>query len=77
MLGDQVDELPVSLEKAQDKINATVSIRFKKITPLEAPRIVVMYPPFLVPKSLQALADKYSFHFVSLESSFKKACKKE
>ena len=36
-----------------------------------------MHPPFLVPKSLQALAEKYSFHWVTLESSFKKAGKKE
>lgn len=34
LLGDQVDELPVSVDKAMDKINATISIRFKKIAPL-------------------------------------------
>ena len=36
-----------------------------------------MHPPFIVPKTLGSIANKYSFHSVSLESSFKKACKKE
>ena len=34
ILGDQVDELPMSAEKAQDKMSATISIRFKKVAPL-------------------------------------------
>jgi hypothetical protein len=67
----------MAMDRALDKVNASISIRFKKITPLEAPRIVVLHPPYIVPKSLHVLADRYSFHLVTLESSFKKACKKE
>ena len=76
-MGDQADELPLAVEKAQDKITSTISIRFKKVIPLEAPRVVVLHPPFIAPKALCNLADKYSFHWVRLENSFKKACRKE
>jgi len=65
-LRDQADTLPCAFDKALEKVNATISIRFKKNTPLEAPRIVVLHPPFLVPKSLHTLVDKYSLHYVSL-----------
>ena len=34
LLGDQVDELPVSVDKSSEKINATISLRFKKVAPL-------------------------------------------
>ena len=77
LLGDQIDLLPLVIEKAMDKVSSTISIRQKKVVPLEAPRVVVLHPPYIVPKALASLVDKYSFHEVSLESAFKKACKKE
>ena len=77
LLGDQVDELPATIEKTIDKINASVSLRFKKVVPLEAPRVFILHPPFITPRALNTFADRYSFHWVSLESSFKKASKKE
>ena len=55
ILGDNYDQLPLTIEKAQEKINSTISIRLKKNPPLDAPRIVVLHPPFLVPKSLAGL----------------------
>lgn len=58
--------MPASYDKALEKANATISIRFKKVAPLEAPRVVVVHPPFLVPKALHTLVDKYSLHCVSL-----------
>lgn len=36
-----------------------------------------MHPPFIVPQAIKALAEKYSLHWVTLESSFQKASKKE
>lgn len=69
--------LPLATDKAVEKLNSSISIRLKKITPLEAPRIVIMYPPFIIPKALEAFVQKYSFHWVSVESAFKKASKKE
>jgi adenylate kinase len=56
LLGDQADQLPLVQERALEKMNATVSIRLKKVTPLEAPRVLIMYPPYMVPKTLANFA---------------------
>lgn len=45
--------------------------------PLDAPRIVVIHPPFLVPKALHTLTERYSFHRISVESVFRKLCNKK
>jgi hypothetical protein len=45
--------------------------------PLDAPRIVVLHPPYLVPKTLQTLNERYSLHRISVESVFRRLSKKE
>lgn len=40
--------------------------------PLDAPRIVVLHPPYLVPKALHTLTERYSLHRITVESVFKR-----
>ncbi len=77
ILGQHYDQLPLAIEKATEKINSTISIRFKKIAPLDAPRIVVLHPPFLIPKSLHAIVDRFSLNKISVQSSFRKLIQKQ
>lgn len=77
ILADKYDQLPLTVEKASEKINSTIGIRLKKVMPLDSPRIVVLHPPFLPPKSLFTLIEKYSFHRISVETVFKRLSSKE
>lgn len=72
VLGDKFDQLPLAIEKATDKVNSTIGIRLKKTIPLDSPRIFILHPPYLVPKSLAAIVEKFSFHRITLEGVFKK-----
>jgi hypothetical protein len=45
--------------------------------PLDAPRIIVLHPPYLVPKALSNLIERYSFHRISIEGAFRKLSSKE
>lgn len=69
--------MPLTADKATEKINSTIGIRLRKVMPLDAPRIFVLHPPFLVPKALNTLAERYSFHKISVESVFRRLSKKE
>lgn len=76
ILGDKFDQLPLTNDKATEKINSTIGIRLRKVMPLDAPRIVVLHPPYLVPKTLHILNERYSFHRISVESVFRRLSKK-
>ena len=69
LLGDKYDQLPLTTEKATEKINSSIGIRLKKVMPLDSPRIVVLHPPYLVPKALS--------NIISVEGVFKKLSGKE
>lgn len=77
LLGDKYDQLPLGIDKAIEKVNSSIGIRFRKMTPYDAPRIVVIHPPYLFPKALTALIEKFSLNHISVESSFKKMAQKE
>lgn len=66
LLGDKYDQLPLTTEKATEKINSSIGIRLKKVMPLDSPRIVVLHPPYLVPKALANIIERYSFHRISV-----------
>jgi hypothetical protein len=77
ILGDKYDQLPLTNEKATEKINSTIGIRLRKVAPLDTPRIVVLHPPYLVPKALHTLTERYSFHRISVDSVFRRLSSKE
>jgi hypothetical protein len=77
LLGDKYDQLPLTIEKATEKINSSIGIRLRKVSPLDSPRIVVLHPPYLTPKSLNALIERYSFHRISVEGVFRKLIAKQ
>jgi hypothetical protein len=76
-LGDKYDELPTNIDKAIERINNAASIKFKKIPPLDSPRILVLHPPFLVPKALHSLQEKYGFNLITIERAFNKLSHKQ
>jgi len=55
VLGELPDWLPADFDRQTDIVNATLKVRDKKVYPLEAPRILVLHPPFLRPAAVKAL----------------------
>ena len=74
-LGDLADIVPSNYEKNIKKIGAAIGVRVRKSVPLEAPRVLVLHPPFLQPKTLGLLVDRYCLHWVTVEKAFVKASK--
>lgn len=52
ILKEVPDVLPVDLEKANDVVMSTLKVRDRKVLPIEAPRILVLHPPYLRPKAV-------------------------
>ena len=46
------DWLPADLDRQTDIVNTTLKVRDKKVYPLEAPRVLVLHPPFLRPYAI-------------------------
>lgn len=52
LLKDMPDVLPMDAEKANDIVMSTLKVRDRKVLPIEAPRILVLHPPYLRPKAV-------------------------
>lgn len=72
MLKELPDWLPVDLDRQTDIVNATLKVRDKKVYPLEAPRILVLHPPFLRPTAVHDICERYCLNLVTLEGAFLK-----
>jgi hypothetical protein len=56
---------------------ATLNVKaYHKITPYDSPRIVILYPPYLIPKSVSHLIERYSLNPISVEGTLKKLSNK-
>jgi adenylate kinase len=72
VLKELPDWLPVDTDRQTDIVNTTLKVRDKKVTPLEAPRILVLHPPYLRPFAIEGICERYCLNLVTLESSFLK-----
>lgn len=60
------DLLPADDDRRADIVTTTLKVRDKKVFPLEAPRILVLHPPFLQPMAVHQLCERYCLNLVTL-----------
>lgn len=71
-LGEMLDELPLSLDDSTVKLNATLSIKAKKIIPYDSPRAIFIHPPYIQPQTVKSIVDRFSLHHITVGKSLNK-----